>query len=395
MEEPVLFETEEDLPDDGETEDNDAIDIDIEPDPAPAVGGDGVPMIVEEGGMDPTANLESDGLEHLYNPRLDLSNYKFPPVQLLADYSDMWFEISMDEMERNKERIVRTLASYKIKVEKISAKKGPTVTLYRIHLAEGIRIAKVKVLEEDIAMSMGAKGVRVITLPDSIGIEVANEKASVVPLKMVLNSPQFLEKSAKMELPVAMGITVTNEPFFFDLAKMPHLLVAGATGMGKSVGLNAIVTSLLYTKHPAEMKFVMVDPKQVELDFYRKLEKHYLATLPDAEEAIITDTTKVIHTLKSLCVEMESRYTLLREAGVRKITEYNQKFLARRLNPVNGHKFLPYIVVILDEFADLICTAGREIEEPIARLAQKARAVGIHLVIATQRPTTDVITGTI
>ena len=255
--------------------------------------------------------------------------------------------------------------------------------------------AAVKRLEEDIAMSMAAKGVRVLVLEGAIGIEVANERASVVPLKMILNSPQYREKSAKMELPIALGITVTNEPFFVDLAKMPHLLVAGATGQGKSVGLNCIITSLLFAKHPAEMKFVMVDPKKVELDFYRKLEKHYLAELPDAEEAVITDTTKVVHTLKSLCIEMEERYELLRKAGTRKITEYNEKFLNRRLNPLKGHKFLPYIVVVIDEFADLLMTAGREIEEPIARLAQKARAVGIHLVIATQRPTTDVITGTI
>ncbi len=354
-----------------------------------------VTITVESGGYDPEANMQEDEMSHLYNPRLDLSKYEFPSVALLDDYKDKWYDISLDEMERNKNRIVHTLGSYKIRVDSISAKKGPTVTLYKIRLAEGTRIAQVKRLEEDIAMSLGAKGVRVLVLEAAIGIEVANEKPSVVPLKMVLNSPQYREKSPKMELPVALGITVTNEPFFLDLAKMPHLLVAGATGMGKSVGLNAIVASLLYAKHPAEMKFVMVDPKKVELDFYSALEKHFLAVLPDADEVIITDTTKVVHTLRSLCTEMDARYDLLRNGGVRKITEYNEKFLARRLNPLKGHKFLPYIVVVIDEFADLLMTAGREIEEPIGRLAQKARAVGIHLVIATQRPTTDVITGTI
>ena len=375
-----------------------------EPEPEPEdvidlVSGDEaaskVSITVEKGGYDPEANMDEDDMDHLYNPRLDLSKYEFPSVALLDDYRDKWYEISLDEMERNKNRIVHTLGSYKIKVESISAKKGPTVTLYKIRLAEGTRIAQVKRLEEDIAMSLAAKGVRVLVLEGAIGIEVANEKPSVVPLKMILNSPQYREKSAHMELPVALGITVTNEPFFLDLAKMPHLLVAGATGMGKSVGLNAIVASLLYAKHPSEMKFVMVDPKKVELDFYQALEKHFLAVLPDADEVIITDTTKVVHTLRSLCTEMDARYELLREGGVRKITEYNEKFLARKLNPLKGHKYLPYIVVVIDEFADLLMTAGREIEEPIARLAQKARAVGIHLVIATQRPTTDVITGTI
>ena len=378
--------------------------IEVEPEPEPEpeaieLASDApesdVVITIEKGGYDPEANMEEDDMDHLYNPRLDLSQYEFPSVSLLDDYKDKWYEISMDEMERNKNRIVHTLGSYKIRVESISAKKGPTVTLYKIRLAEGTRIAQVKRLEEDIAMSLAAKGVRVLVLEGAIGIEVANEKPSVVPLKMILNSPQYREKSANMELPVALGITVTNEPFFLDLARMPHLLVAGATGMGKSVGLNAIIASLLYAKHPSEMKFVMVDPKKVELDFYQALEKHFLAALPDADEVIITDTTKVVHTLRSLCSEMDARYDLLRDAGVRKITEYNEKFLNRKLNPLKGHKYLPYIVVVIDEFADLLMTAGREVEEPIARLAQKARAVGIHLVIATQRPTTDVITGTI
>ena len=389
--EPVTLYDKGSEPADGEDDEL----IEIGEEPQETSSPDEVSITIEEGGFDPGTNMDEDDMDHLYNPRLDLSRYEFPSVSMLDDYQDKWYEISKDELERNKNRIVHTLGSYKIKVENISAKKGPTVTLYKIRLAEGTRIAAVKRLEEDIAMSMAAKGVRVLVLEGAIGIEVANEKASVVPLKMILNSPQYREKCSKMELPIALGITVTNEPFFVDLAKMPHLLVAGATGQGKSVGLNCIITSLLFAKHPAEMKFVMVDPKKVELDFYRKLEKHYLAELPDAEEAVITDTTKVVHTLRSLCIEMEERYELLRKAGTRKITEYNEKFLNRRLNPLKGHKFLPYIVVVIDEFADLLMTAGREIEEPIARLAQKARAVGIHLVIATQRPTTDVITGTI
>jgi len=354
-----------------------------------------VEFVIETDENDFLKNLSEEEQDHLYDPRLDLSNYEFPGLNLLEDYRNLQYEVSREELEKNKVRIVNSLSCYKIKVESIVAKRGPTVTLYRIRLAEGIRIATVKKLEEDIAMSLGAKGVRVLTLSDAIGIEVANEHPSVVPLKAVLNSPQFIEQSAKMDLPVALGITVTSEPFFMDLAKMPHLLVAGATGTGKSVGLNAIITSLLFTKHPSELKFVMVDPKKVELDFYRLLEKHYLAKLPDEEEAIITDTNKVVRTLKSLCIEMDNRYELLRIAGERKITEYNEKFLRRKLNPLKGHAYMPYIVVVIDEFADLLMTAGREVEEPIARLAQKARAVGIHLVIATQRPTTDVITGTI
>ena len=354
-----------------------------------------VELVVEADGNDILKNLSEEEQDHIYDPRLDLSRYTFPGMNLLEDYRNLQYEVSREELEKNKVRIVNSLSSYKIKVESIVAKRGPTVTLYRIRLAEGTRISTVKRLEEDIAMSLGAKGVRVLTLSDSIGIEVANEHPSVVPLKAVLNSPQFTEQSAKMELPVALGITVTSEPFFMDLAQMPHLLVAGATGTGKSVGLNAIITSLLYSKHPSELKFVMVDPKKVELDFYRLLEKHYLAKLPDEEEPIITDTNKVVRTLKSLCIEMDNRYELLRIAGERKITEYNEKFLRRELNPLKGHAYMPYIVVVIDEFADLLMTAGREVEEPIARLAQKARAVGIHLVIATQRPTTDVITGTI
>ena len=352
-----------------------------------------VTLDVEESQNDFLANLTDEEKEHYYNPKLDLPDFQLPSISMLEDYRDLWHEVSRDELERNKQKIVNALGNYKIGVVGITAKMGPTVTLYKIRLADGVKIAQVRRLEEDIAMSIGAKGVRVVTLLDSVGIEVPNEHPSVVPLKSVLNSPQF--KEAKMELPLAMGITVTNEPFFLDLAKMPHLLVAGATGMGKSVGLNCIIASLLYAKHPAELKLVMVDPKKVEFSIYNKLEKHYLAMMADNDDAIITDTKNVVTTLKSLCVEMDDRYDLLKKADVRQIKEYNAKFLARRLNPLKGHKFLPYIVVIIDEFADLLMTAGREVEEPIARLAQKARAVGIHLVIATQRPTTDIITGTI
>ena len=316
-------------------------------------------------------------------------------MSLLNDYKDMWYEVSRQELENNKQRIVNALNSYKIRVKGITAKMGPTVTLYKIQLDDGIKVAQVRNLEEDIAISLGAKGVRVVTLLDSVGIEVANVKPSVVALKSVLGCQQFQEASQKMELPMAIGITVTNEPFFLDLAKMPHLLVAGATGQGKSVGLNVMITSLLYSRHPAEMKLVLVDPKKVEFSLYEKLDKHYLAMLPDGDEAIITDTKKVANTLNSLCIEMDARYDLLKKADVRQLKEYNAKFLSRQLNPNNGHKFLPYIVVIIDEFGDLLMTAGREIENPIARLAQKARAVGIHLIIATQRPTVNIITGSI
>ncbi|MBQ0025381.1 MAG: DNA translocase FtsK 4TM domain-containing protein [Bacteroidales bacterium] len=355
--------------------------------------GDEVPLTIEASGDDVLENLRNEEDDHQYDPRLDLPEYRFPSTSLLNDYLKMRYEVSNDELEKNKQRIVNALNSYRIQVVSITAKMGPTVTLYKIHLADGVKIAQVRNLEEDIAISLGAKGVRVVTLLDSVGIEVANEKPSVVALRWILNSPKY--KEAKMELPLAMGITVTNEPFFLDLAKMPHLLVAGATGMGKSVGLNVMIASLLYAKHPAEMKLVLVDPKKVELSLYSKLEKHFLAMLPDGDEAIITDTKKVVSTLKSLCIEMDDRYDLLKAADVRQLGEYNQKFLGRHLNPEKGHRFMPYIVVIIDEFADLLMTAGREIEEPIARLAQKARAVGIHLIIATQRPTTNIITGTI
>ena len=356
---------------------------------------DEVELKVEKSENEIIDGMTDEEWRETYDPRLDLPKYKMPPMSILKDYKDMWYEVSRQELENNKQRIVNALNSYKIRVKGITAKMGPTVTLYKIQLDDGIKVSQVRSLEEDIAISLGAKGVRVVTLIDSVGIEVANVKPSVVALKSVLGCQQYQEASQKMELPMAMGITVTNEPFFLDLAKMPHLLVAGATGQGKSVGLNVMITSLLYAKHPAEMKLVLVDPKKVEFSLYERLEKHYLAMLPDGDEAIITDTKKVIYTLNSLCIEMEARYDLLKKADVRQLKEYNAKFLNRQLNPLKGHKFLPYIVVIIDEFGDLLMTAGREIETPIARLAQKARAVGIHLIIATQRPTVNIITGSI
>lgn len=330
-----------------------------------------------------------------FDPRLDLSSYQAPPLSLLEDYKDKWYVVTREELEKNNRQIVKTLANYKIGITKISARVGPTVTLYEIVPAPGVRVAQIKRLEEDIQLSLAAKGVRVVTLPgtNAIGIEVANEKPSTVSMLSVLDDDKFKQQS--YDLPVALGMTITNDVMHFDLAKMPHLLVAGATGQGKSVGLNAILTSLLYYKHPSEMKLVLVDPKKVELSLYSKLEKHFLAQLPDADEPVITDTQKVVYTLKSLCMEMDARYDLLKLAYVRNIKEYNEKFLSRKLNPLKGHRFLPYIVVVIDEFADLLMTAGKEIEEPIARLAQLARAIGIHLVIATQRPTTSVITGNI
>ena len=341
------------------------------------------------------SQMSEDEMRTLFDPRLDLSSYQAPPISLLEDYKDKWYEVSKEELEKNKHQIVRTLANYKIGISKVSARIGPTVTLYEIVPAPGVRVSQIKRLEEDIQLSLAARGVRVVTLPgtNSVGIEVANEKPSVVSMLSILDDASF--KEANYDLPVAIGKTIKNEVFSFDLAKMPHLLVAGATGQGKSVGLNAILASLLYRKHPSELKLVLVDPKKVELSLYSKLEKHFLAQLPDADEPVITDTQKVVYTLKSLCIEMDTRYDLLKIAGVRNIKEYNEKFLQRRLNPLKGHRFLPYIVVVIDEFADLLMTAGRDIEEPIARLAQLARAIGIHLVIATQRPTTQVITGNI
>ena len=331
-----------------------------------------------------------------YDPKLDLSNYKIPAVNLLNDYGSGKIEIDKSELEANKNRIVETLANYKIGISSISATIGPTITLYEIVPDAGIRISKIKNLEDDIALSLSALGIRIIApIPGkgTIGIEVPNQKPATVSMKAVISSDKF--QNSKMELPVAFGKTISNETFVADLTKMPHLLMAGATGQGKSVGLNAILASLLYKKHPAQVKFVLVDPKKVELTLFNKIERHFLAKLPDSEEAIITDTKKVVNTLNSLCIEMDQRYDLLQKAHCRNIVEYNKKFIGRKLNPNDGHKFIPYIVLVIDEFADLIMTAGKEVETPIARLAQLARAIGIHLIVATQRPSVNVITGII
>ncbi|PKA84462.1 S-DNA-T family DNA segregation ATPase FtsK/SpoIIIE [Ulvibacter sp. MAR_2010_11] len=345
------------------------------------------------------ANLSKKLVEDFgeFDPTLELSNFKFPTIELLKDYTGgKGITINQEELEENKNRIVNTLSNYKIGIANIKATVGPTVTLYEIVPEAGIRISKIKNLEDDIALSLSALGIRIIApIPGrgTIGIEVPNKTPKIVSMRSVIASPKF--QNAEMELPLALGKTISNETFVVDLAKMPHLLMAGATGQGKSVGLNAILTSLLYKKHPAEVKFVLVDPKKVELTLFNKIERHYLAKLPDTEEAIITDTTKVVYTLNSLCMEMDARYDLLKEAMVRNIKEYNTKFKARKLNPHEGHRYLPYIVLVVDEFADLIMTAGKEVETPIARLAQLARAIGIHLIIATQRPSVNVITGII
>ena len=331
-----------------------------------------------------------------FDPTLEFSNFKRPGIDLLKDYGDGSITINQEELEANKNKIVETLSNYKIGIANIKATIGPTVTLYEIVPDAGIRISKIKNLEDDIALSLSALGIRIIApIPGkgTIGIEVPNQKASIVSMRSVIGAAKF--QNAEMELPIALGKTISNETFVVDLAKMPHLLMAGATGQGKSVGLNAVLTSLLYKKHPAEVKFVLVDPKKVELNIYNKIERHYLAKLPDTEEAIITDNTKVINTLNSLCIEMDNRYELLKNAMCRNLKEYNKKFRERKLNPNDGHSYLPYIVLVVDEFADLIMTAGKEVETPIARLAQLARAIGIHLIIATQRPSVNVITGII
>ncbi len=339
-----------------------------------------------------------DILEELgvYDPTLDLSNYQLPPIELLKKYDLNDKQVDMAEQNANKNKITQTLENFGIKIKSIKATVGPTITLYEIVPEDGVRITKIKNLEDDIAMSLAALGIRIIApMPGkgTIGIEVPNKDAQIVSMQSIIASKKFQESS--YDLPIALGKTITNEVFMFDLCKMPHLLVAGATGQGKSVGLNAIITSLLYKKHPAELKFVLVDPKMVEFSIYSTIEKHFLAKLPDADKPIITDFTKVIYTLNSLTKEMDDRYDLLMKAGTRNIKEYNEKFINRRLNPLKGHRYMPYIVVVIDEFGDLIMTAGKEIELPIARIAQKARAVGMHMVIATQRPTTNIITGTI
>ena len=344
-----------------------------------------------------TENLSKKLVEDFgeFDPTLELGNFKFPTLNLLKQYNES-ISIDPEELELNKNKIVETLKNYKIGIAQIKATVGPTITLYEIVPEAGIRISKIKNLEDDIALSLSALGIRIIApIPGkgTIGIEVPNKKSTIVSMYSVIASKKFQEST--MELPIALGKTISNETFVVDLAKMPHLLMAGATGQGKSVGLNAVLTSLLYRKHPAEVKFVLVDPKKVELTLFNKIERHYLAKLPDTDEAIITDTTKVVHTLNSLCIEMDNRYDLLKSAMVRNIKEYNTKFKARKLNPNDGHQFLPYIVLVIDEFADLIMTAGKEVETPIARLAQLARAIGIHLIVATQRPSVNVITGII
>lgn len=345
-----------------------------------------------------TDNLANKLVEDFgqFDPTLELGNYQFPPLDLLKQYDTGGITINQEELEENKNKIVETLSNYKIGIASIKATIGPTVTLYEIVPEAGVRISKIKNLEDDIALSLAALGIRIIApIPGkgTIGIEVPNKNSTIVSMRSAIASQKF--QKSEMQLPIALGKTISNETLVVDLAKMPHLLMAGATGQGKSVGLNAVLTSLLYKKHPAEVKFVLVDPKKVELNLFNKIERHYLAKLPDSEDAIITDNTKVINTLNSLCIEMDNRYELLKNALCRNIAEYNTKFKARKLNPNDGHQFLPYIVLVVDEFADLIMTAGKEVETPIARLAQLARAIGIHLIIATQRPSVNVITGII
>ncbi len=403
------FEIEEDpesYPDETEVEPEVKVEIEVTP-PRPVekiilksdIEGD-VAMEVEQVADEEEVENISERLVKDYgefDPRLELSNYKFPSIELLRDHTiGAGITIDQEELEENKNRIVETLNNYKIGIANIKATVGPTVTLYEIVPDAGIRISKIKNLEDDIALSLSALGIRIIApIPGrgTIGIEVPNKNPKVVSMRSVIASAKF--QNAEMELPIAFGKTISNETFVVDLAKMPHMLMAGATGQGKSVGLNAVLTSLLYKKHPSEVKFVLVDPKKVELTLFNKIERHYLAKLPDTDEAIITDTTKVINTLNSLCIEMDARYDLLKDAMVRNIKEYNTKFKNRKLNPNEGHRFLPYIILVIDEFADLIMTAGKEVETPIARLAQLARAIGIHLIVATQRPSVNVITGII
>lgn len=345
----------------------------------------------------PVENEEWDGTTMAaYDPTLDLSTYKYPHIDLMRKYENSDLPINMEEQSANKNRIIETLENYGIKISSIKATVGPTITLYEIVPEAGVRISKIRNLEDDIALSLAALGIRIIApIPGkgTIGIEVPNKDPQIVSMQSIIASRKFQE--SKFDLPIALGKTITNEIFMVDLCKMPHILVAGATGQGKSVGLNAIITSLLYKKHPSQLKFVLVDPKKVEFNIYSNIERHFLAKLPDGEEAIITDVTKVVNTLKSITIEMDSRYDLLQKAHVRNIKEYNDKFINRKLNPEKGHRYMPYIVVIIDEFGDLIMTAGKDVELPIARIAQLARAVGIHMIIATQRPSTNIITGTI
>ena len=397
--------------DDGDDDDDDSelIDItdengddDFDDDFEIEIAKEEILVDVPESKKEPSSDAEASLAEQLvaefgvYDPTKDLDGYLLPPIDLLKEYAANGSTVSKEELEGNKNRIVETLSNYKIDIAKIKATVGPTVTLYEIVPAPGVRISKIKNLEDDIALSLSALGIRIIApIPGkgTIGIEVPNLNPEMVSMRSLIASEKFQNFDA--ELPIVLGKTITNETFVFDLTKMPHLLVAGSTGQGKSVGLNAILISLLYRKHPAQVKFVLVDPKKVELTLYNKIERHYLAKLPGNEDAIITDTSKVVHTLNSLCIEMDDRYELLKIAEVRTIKEYNAKFIARRLNPEKGHRYLPYIVVVIDEFADLIMTAGKEVEHPIARIAQLARAIGIHLIVATQRPSVNVITGMI
>lgn len=356
------------------------------------------PVEISEGPKQPEVSAAQENKDHSepYDPTLELSTYEHPTTNLLRSYDDQKFEIDRAELEMNKDQIIETLLNYKIEITKIRATIGPTVTLYEIVPAPGVRISKIKNLEDDIALSLAALGIRIIApIPGrgTIGIEVPNKKKQIVSLKETLMSEKF--KRAKMDLPIAMGKTINNEVFVADLAKMPHLLIAGATGQGKSVGINTILMSLLYKKHPSQVKLVLIDPKKVELFPFAKLENHFLSYLPGSDEPITTETNKVVHTLNSLCIEMDERYNLLKAAAARNIREYNDKFTQRRLNPNKGHRFLPFIVLVIDEFADLIMTAGKEVELPIGRLAQLARAIGIHLIIATQRPSVNIITGVI
>ncbi|MAQ22311.1 MAG: cell division protein FtsK [Flammeovirgaceae bacterium] len=339
-----------------------------------------------------SSTLSSD----VYDPELDLSNYKYPKVDLLNNTTDKKIQVTKDELTSNKNKILETLKNFKIEIAKIKATIGPTVTLYEIVPEAGVKISKIKNLEDDIALSLSALGIRIIApIPGkgTIGIEVPNKNREVVSLRSVMSTEKFIKSD--YELPLILGKTISNEVFIADLTKMPHVLVAGATGQGKSVGLNVMLSSLLYKKHPSILKFVLIDPKKVELSLFNKIEKHFLAKLPDSEEPIITETKKVVHTLNSLCTEMDVRYNLLKDAQARNLKEYNKKFINRRLNPKEGHRYLPYIVLVIDELADLMMTAGKEIENPIARLAQLARAIGIHLIVATQRPSVNVITGVI
>ena len=381
-----------------EDKQNDNLILD-ETEPNNNIGTDNISIEVEKINEEEksTKNVDFSNVDSIkFDPTLELRNFKNPSVDLLKDYGDGTIKIDQEELESNKNRIVDTLKNYNIGIKQIKATIGPTVTLYEIVPDAGVRISKIKNLEDDIALSLSALGIRIIApIPGkgTIGIEVPNKKKSIVSMKSLLSSKKFIESN--MELPITLGKTISNESFVVDLTKMPHLLMAGATGQGKSVGINAILTSMIYKKHPAEVKFVLVDPKKIELSIFNKIERHYLAKLSDSDDAIIIDNDKVINTLNSLCIEMDKRYELLKDAMTRNIKEYNEKFISRKLNPENGHTFLPYIVLVIDEFADLIMTAGKEVETPLARLAQLSRAVGIHLIIATQRPSVNVITGLI